>query len=697
MVRSALLGVTVASLFVAAISLTYNDSKSVTAPGAATNTTQSDDSSSDPTQFDTLADRASNGRNQAGTDEGVRLADFVRLLARNYQRPINLDPGHHLGARRIPGLTIAATDLDVDMKKTLTASEKIVNAFLRTFHGTFTIRETDGVLEFVATDDLPPPADDPDPIVAITGTVKTSNGDAQSGTLVEIRNRHRTSFVTTDEAGRFQIKTIYNGNWELLISAKDETTGHIAGKLLPARYDEQLTSIAPIELVMKPAKALNVEVFDAAKSPVPKASVGVIVGDAGNYLLQNGFSDEQGLVRFSLPEDVRIYQLFAIAAGKGVDFNSYPIQVPVTDISDQFIPRPGPELARYGSSSLPQDSRVEYTESSTQPQDTVQLVLFGARKVVMKVQDEQGRPLPGIRFHPWYLEKTPGVQPSLNFSMGEQFGSEVTNDQGIVSFDWIPDTSSESQAFFHDSPDFISRYILHDAAASTKGPMVVTLEKPVRLSGRILDIDGQPATGATVTAVGDDFSGHDSHATATTDRDGKYTLKVFPRQVQMIVARSSDGKQMGSLDGIVIPPTAPVAGVDVQLCKTVRVFGSLTVEDGSKPARGVKIEIEQQGADLRRFKGVAFSRPMSHRENETTEWIGPDMKHSTTTDDDGRFEIRLCRGEYTFWPPSVATHSGSITSYEIDDDQDIEIEFDFNEDYWKQINNPNSKVSEEQR
>ena len=315
----------------------------------------------------------------------------------------------------------------------------------------------------------------------------------------------------------------------------------------------------------------------------------------------------------------------------------------------------------------------------------------------MKVQDEQGRPVSGVRFHPWYLEKSPGEQPSLNISMVEQIGREVTNDQGIVVFDWIPDSPSESQVFFHDSPDFISRYVSPKVAESGDEPMVVTLEKLVDVSGRVLDIDGRPAVGATVIAVGDDFSAHDSQATATTNQDGSYSFKAFPRQVHMIVARSSDETQMGTLEGIVVPPTAPVTGIDIQLGKTIRVFGRLTVEDGSKPARCVKIEIEQQGADLRKFKGVAFSKPMSRQENESTAWVGPDMKHSVTTDDEGRFEIRLCRGEYALWPPSVATHSGSITSYEIDDDQDIEIEFDFKEDYWKQINNPNSKVSEEKR
>lgn len=150
---------------------------------------------------------------------------------------------------------------------------------------------------------------------------------------------------------------------------------------------------------------------------------------------------------------------------------------------------------------------------------------------------------------------------------------------------------------------------------------------PVRVTGRVVGLDGRPVAGATVALQGEVGGGGTFHGPlATTGPEGRFTADTLP---------AAPG---GTLSLVVVPPPGSTSGLTVQpvevpragatlpdvLCPNRRlVQGKLLQPDNATPAPGVRVVAEPVG------QVPGWPRPPAGGEA-----LG-------TTDAAGAFELRL--------------------------------------------------------
>jgi hypothetical protein len=119
---------------------------------------------------------------------------------------------------------------------------------------------------------------------------------------------------------------------------------------------------------------------------------------------------------------------------------------------------------------------------------------------------------------------------------------------------------------------------------------------PVRVTGRVVGLDGRPVAGATVALRGQVGGGGGFHGPlATTTAEGRFAVDTLP---------SAPG---GTLSLVVVPPLGATAGLTVQpvevprtgavlpdvVCPNRRVVeGIVHLPGGTTPARGVRVAVE---------------------------------------------------------------------------------------------------------
>ena len=156
----------------------------------------------------------------------------------------------------------------------------------------------------------------------------------------------------------------------------------------------------PVRIVVKPARALTVHVKDAAGVPVAGAAVTAV-----ERSYQTGSSTgPDGTASLRVAADAQIEWVMGQKSGAGFDFyenyRSYP---PTT------FPRLPAELS---------------------------LALDGARTFRIKAIDSKDRPLPGIRFAPFALNKPGKVDQAR--TAWSPVSWVTTDEQGVAVLDWLP-------------------------------------------------------------------------------------------------------------------------------------------------------------------------------------------------------------------------------------------------------------------
>ncbi|WP_240360865.1 carboxypeptidase-like regulatory domain-containing protein [Pyxidicoccus caerfyrddinensis] len=137
-----------------------------------------------------------------------------------------------------------------------------------------------------------------------------------------------------------------------------------------------------------------------------------------------------------------------------------------------------------------------------------------------------------------------------------------------------------------------------------RAPLTAPLElgdygTPVRVTGRVVGLDGRPVAGATVSLQGEVGGGGTFRGPlATSSTEGRFTVDTLP---------SAPG---GTLSLVVVPPPGSTAGLTVQsvevprtgaalpdvLCPDRRVVrGALLQPDNTTPAEGVRVVAEPVG------------------------------------------------------------------------------------------------------
>ncbi len=419
----------------------------------------------------------------------------------------------------------------------------------------------------------------------------------------------------SDSRGRFDLRIKQRTVPGLALFAQTADRSLQAYHQLESDLDG-VRSPSPVRLVLKPARALEIQVVDQNGKPVPGAVVGVVCAQRG---LDHVRSDSQGKASLLVPADAPLHRVYAFQSGLGLDYLSFP----------------GKDRALTGD--LPQAPDL------SRP---LVLKLDGAKTVRLRLVDPEDRPLAGISVFPWYFSK-PKWRDDLNLSGLFQFRAK-TDAKGLVAFDWIPAWYAQPLTLWHESRDrWVPARITYDPAKQ-QGEMTVRLLRTVPVRGKVRFADGRPAEGIGVEGRGAGYEMDGFHGMTLTDKQGQFEFRVNPDQLYLF-ALSDPRWAAPPRTGIVVRPDTPVDGVDFLLQPATRVHGQITINPEKKPLPGQYVALYQYGADRESLPGdQTLPGPTGDRP-----YPQPTIVRSATTDREGRYEFHAGPGRYDLRGPSA--------------------------------------------
>ena len=355
----------------------------------------------------------------------------------------------------------------------------------------------------------------------------------------------------------------------------------------------------PARLVLKPARGVAVRVADAKGLPVPGAAVVI----AGTFqVADESTTDADGRARLSVPADARIEWVIALKPGVGFDYAE----------CGKFDGVPAEELP-----------------------DSVALALDGTRSARIKAVDRDGTPLAGIAFSPWLLRK-PGKRGIVNLPASRAFAA-TTGPDGFAAFDWLP-ANEQAITFWPRTEGYTHRRA--ELAAGGRSTITARLIRAETIRGRVVRPDGAPAAGIRLVALGSGNGRDNGQAQGRTAADGSYELEVPPGEAYSVAVDDADWAAPARLD-VVVRAGKPAVGVDFRLTRGTLLRGTVTVAPTGRPVAGEFIRLAEDcgraPADLGE-EGDHFAREVQRQ-------VG------ATTDEQGRYSIRLGPGTYTLCGP----------------------------------------------
>ncbi len=366
---------------------------------------------------------------------------------------------------------------------------------------------------------------------------------------------------------------------------------------------------APVRIVLKPSREILVRASDSRGAPVEGASVEV----AGNYTAYaDATTGSDGTARLQVPADLKVNWVFALKPGLGFDYAEFGA---IDDQGRADAGVPAPDLPA-----------------------SVSLTLAGARTIRVKAVDRDGKPLAGVTFAPWLLRKE-GRRSDVNVST--RIKNVTTDRDGVATFDWLP-LSKNAITFWPDSDGYARRRV--DVSAGAAATITATLLKTETIRGRVLDPDGQPATGILVRAFGSGQGMDNGQAQAQTNEEGLYEMSVSPRELYVVYVDDKAWAAPSHLD-VVVREGKPGSGVDFKLSRGTVIRGTVVVGPGKKPVANQFIGLDESGGQAPeeiREKGDHVAR-YAHRQ------VG------AMTDSSGRYSIRVGPGVYTLMGPPRTT------------------------------------------
>ena len=402
--------------------------------------------------------------------------------------------------------------------------------------------------------------------------------------------------VQTNAAGEYRIadRTLFARLVTRSVVARAED-GRLGIAVAPPQ------STAPLRVILKPARTVQVHVVDAQAKPVADAEV---VSTAGYVIITRGQTDAEGILTVALPADAPEWKLLARKDGVGFDY-----------------------------------AQAERARGSTQPPfplpESQTLTLDGVRPpFAVKVVNLRNQPLAGVPVHPWLIHK-PGQEATMNFN--QSTFPAITGPDGRATFAWLPKGVEQGFSFSASKPD---TYSLDHAAFSKATPgeptPTLVLAPFERIAGRVLDAQGQPVVGVLVQANGAGGGNAKFRGLATTDAEGRFDFpQAYAEQVYLFTATKGD-QAAPCRSGMVLHPDQPLTDVDLTLGPATRLHGRVTLGTNGEPVPnlsvGVLIDRGEIPKELKR-PGDQFYR------NLQSYWF-------VQTDPDGRFTVQLGPGEY---------------------------------------------------
>ena len=394
--------------------------------------------------------------------------------------------------------------------------------------------------------------------------------------------------------GEFVVRSGDSGPSLSLIEARTASGDRIGFTRVDTVY---IGPAEPVRLVLKPPRALTVRVRDAEGRPV--AGAGVSVDTFPPRVVEPGTTDAGGTARFVVPADAGVKTVSALKEGVGVDYFENYRQAP----QPPYEPAP-----------------AEAT-----------LTLDGTRSVSIAVVDGAGRPVPGVDLDLSSLNKRGKILRANPLLL--DVATVKTGADGVARFRWLAPTDGGNVVLHspgHGALDYVT------VRSTVPGDISDTIHvlRDGRIVGRVTNPDGSPASGVRVRAEGWGKSSPYCRRWTQTGHDGSYAIDVWADNSYLISINEADHAAT-PYQGIVIKEGQARDGLDFRLTEGTRLHGRLLYRHDLELERPPTVTVVLLGA---RLPDEFQSTPGGDTRERLAFWVRPDA--------DGRYEVRLGRGEY---------------------------------------------------
>jgi hypothetical protein len=284
----------------------------------------------------------------------------------------------------------------------------------------------------------------------------------------------------------------------------------------------------------------------------------------------------------------------------------------------------------------------------------VTLTLDGASRFQVRAVDSKGRPIAGVEFCPWTIQK-PDKSHYINLSGApEQFPiTRATDAAGLATFDYLPTQLKGGISMLCRSEDWHQQQDPEwppKQGADTDPPVIeTTLRRCATASGMVLHADGKPACGILLQAEGRGKTTY-CRKVMRTRADGSFEF-TLPPEFSYLVAVTDEQWAATSASGFILHEGDERADLLFTLGKGTLVSGKVSDVATGEPLRGKTVTVIQRGAaiDANALKGPF---PVDRSYEHLVRW--------TETDAQGCYSIRLGPGHYNLIADSAEEDQGEI-------------------------------------
>lgn len=468
-----------------------------------------------------------------------------------------------------------------------------------------------------------------DNAVTIAGRVFDELGQPLAGIEVEAFARKHRPTTRSDPNGRFSLQISKDHRGSLALRAKSDDASRQGFYL----FDKIDASAPSAKLVMRPARTVEINVIDAEQRPIEGA-----LAAAMTYwydTMSQATSDRTGHALLRVPADAGLQYVWAMKPDVGLDYFAF-----------RRFDEPASNVYK-----LPPDYK--------QP---LALVLDGTRTVTVRVVDEKGRPMKGVKVTPWYVE-TPQKGDHLNIGGVDEF-YVATDADGRAAFPYIPADVVNQIIFWARPDDYYTpeRPVFDPQGESSEITARLVSLVPVR--GRVTLFGGRPAANVEVCVNGDGYEIDRFRQSTRTAADGSFEIRVYPDQHHVF---SADLDRLSAL-----PVTRVVrqgqSPDDVQLVlqPAARIYGKLTAGDDHQPVPEQHLTLYQSYAEQYHTLPPEERLPNPQASNKA---VGPLLGRNAQTDADGGFEFFVPPGHYYIVGPQTL----EVPKFDVSDQTEREI------------------------
>lgn len=464
--------------------------------------------------------------------------------------------------------------------------------------------------------------------IRVHGSVVDVAGEPVAGAKLTVSGWVESPECVSDSEGRYEMELPLERatGAMLLVSGPDGTKGN--GGLIWDFNGEATYSVPKITLA--PARVIHVKVEDYQGLPVE----GVKTSAAASFkTIAEGDTDATGRVSLRVPEGTVLQFILADAGPRGVDYVSFR--------------RPGEPVNN--PYQLAQDH-----------QDPIALKLSPTCKVIVRAEDQDGKPIAGASVTPWLLTLP---KKGKDANLGSLW-QKTTNEEGVAVYDNIPAENERKITIWVRKEGFVARDRPYFDPTVPGGEVVATLLPLVPVGGRVVFPDGTPAAGIDVRVCGQGYGFDGFRDSTVSAEDGTFQIEVNPDEYYLFAAGNKEWASAATAR--VVRLGQPVDGIELKLQRATRVFGRMTAGSDDEPIADVYVQLylkaENSYYDL--SEDERLPNPTDSRRG-----ISPVIVKNTKTDSTGAFEFFTGPGSHY----AIGQDVEESPKFEITDEEEFEI------------------------